>query len=334
MPSSNRKSSVARWRIILAFLTVYLVWGSTYFAIRVAVHSMPPFFMAGARFLLAGGGLLLVARWNGISRPTWEETYQAAIVGILLFVGGNGLVCWSEQTVASGLTALIIAASPLWMVCLGFLFFGQRPPRGWVLVGFLVGILGVIILLKPDPSGTQPGMFWGIVGLVMACGFWAFGSLRSQQVQLPKSSIMSSAVEMLAGGLVLIPLGFAVGEWGQFNPQQITAEAYVSFAYLVILGSMVTLTAYSWLLTVCDAATVSTYAYVNPVVAVVLGTWLGDEPFSVSMAIGACLIILSVILVTLPRWKKSNPVPQPTSTPAPVEVAAEPAAVVPSQSSV
>lgn len=302
--SSKKGHRAPLWQIALAFLTVYLVWGSTYFGIRIAVHSIPPFFMAGARFLLAGGGLLLVARCKGLPRPSRAEIYHAALVGVFLFVGGNGLVCWSEQTVPSGLTALIIAASPLWMVLLGSLFFRKPVPRGWVLIGFLLGIVGVIILVRPDPTSTQTGMSWGIAGLILACGFWAFGSLRSQRVALPRSSIVSSAIQMLSGALVLIPLGYALGEGERFAWQQITPAAYFSFAYLVVLGSMVALTAYSWLLQVCDAATVSTYAYVNPVVAVVIGSWLGDEPFGIQIAIGASLILASVILVTLPNWKR------------------------------
>ncbi len=311
-PHSRQSSSPAlrspppRWALLVAFAIVYLVWGSTYLAIRVAVDCIPPFSMAGMRFLLAGGGLLTYAWLRGLPSPTWRQCYHAGVVGVLLFVGGNGLVCWSEQTVPSGLTALIIAASPLWMVFLGTCFFGHAQPRGWVLAGLVLGMLGVGILLRPDPASAQEGSFLGILGLLLACGSWALGSLRSQNAELPQSSIVSSAVEMVIGGMVLIPLGCLVGEWGRFDPQSITPEAIGSFVYLVVFGSMITLSAYTWLLQVCDAATVSTYAYVNPVVAVVLGTWLGGEKFNLSMAVGACLILISVIFVTLPRWRKKS----------------------------
>jgi drug/metabolite transporter (DMT)-like permease len=308
-PSSQYKAGlVAVWAAMIA---VYIAWGSTYLAIRFAVETMPPFLMAAVRFLIAGT-LLFVYRWLAGDRlPRWEQARSAGIVGLFLLLGGNGAVVWAEQTVPSGLAALMVSSSPLWMLSLEALLPGGKRPSARVVLGIMLGFSGVILLMWPAGNGgllqANP---WGAIVLVFATLTWASGSIYSRYAQLPDSPMMGSAIEMLIGGTALLILGALTGEFGQLHLAAITTRSLLGLAYLIVFGSLVGFTAYTWLLQVAPTSLVSTYAYVNPLVALVIGSLLANEVLSTRTLLAAGIILGSVALITTTRAPtRSEPVP-------------------------
>ncbi|HEY6565700.1 MAG TPA: EamA family transporter, partial [Pirellulaceae bacterium] len=299
-----------RWLVILAFATVYLVWGSTYLAIRFCVETIPPLLVGGIRFLLAGSMLYGLTRYFGASRPTFRQWRSATLIGGLLLVGGNGLVCWAEQSVPSGMTSLIVATMPLWMVSLDVIFFRAARPTRSVLGGLSLGLVGVAILLGRDKLLGHPVDPWGAVGLLSACCCWAWGSLLARKADLPASPFVTSALEMLTAGGMLLLLAVPSGDWSRLNWDSVTEKSLWSLAYLIVFGSMLALSAYAWLLKNCDAALVSTYAYVNPIVAVTLGATIGREPLSPRIGLGALLILMAIALVGVGRTKRKSTKPE------------------------
>lgn len=280
----------------IALGIIYLVWGSTYFAIAIVVQTMPPLLTAGVRFLLAG---LVLALWVALRDPsalrvTQRQAGGAALVGILLLAGGNGLVSLGERTVPSGLAALIVASVPLWIVLLRF---AVRDHIGRdLIIGVTVGIIGVAVLVVPTGlSGRVDAA--GLVMLVGATLMWATGTFASPRLDMPRSPLTSTALQMLAAGIVLPFVGVAIGEWGQLRPQRISTDSLIAFAYLVVFGSLVAFSAYTWLLQSAPVSLVSTYAYVNPVVAVFLGTLFLSEPITPTMIVGAALILAAVAFI-------------------------------------
>jgi drug/metabolite transporter (DMT)-like permease len=260
--------------ILLAYLGVYVVWGSTYLAIAIAVRTLPPFLMASARFLISGAILYVYARWTGAARPTRLHWRGAAIIGTLLLLGGNGGVVWAEQRVASGFAALMVATVPLWFAMVEWLRpGGRRPPaRAWV--GIALGFCGIAILFNPATVlGGEPIHYGGAAALVMASFLWSIGSIYSRHAALPASGLMTTGMEMLAGGVALGLFGTLAGDWAELRPGSISGESLLAVLYLIVFGSLVGFTCYMWLLKVSTPHRVATYAYVNPVVAVFLG-WL------------------------------------------------------------
>ncbi len=302
-PTTQAKASpVAIWSAMIA---VYIVWGSTYLAIRFAVETIPPFLMAAARFLIAGVLLFLVCRLRGDPLPRKFEVRSAAIVGLFLLVGGNGAVVWAEQTIPSGLAALMVSSSPLWMLLLEATLPGGTRPTLRSLAGVLIGFAGVLLLLWPDRSGTIPALNpWGTAALVFATVAWAFGSIISRYVRLPASPMMGTAVEMLAGGTALLLLSAVTGEFSKIRLAEISVNSMLGLGYLVVFGALVGFTAYTWLLRVAPTSLVGTYAYVNPLVALIVGTWIGKEAFSPRMLIAALIILGSIALITTTRKVK------------------------------
>ena len=295
-PSESQRRRPATWKIMLAFATVYVVWGSTYLAIRFAVETMPPFLMASGRWLVSGACLYTFARLNN-PRPSLSQWGQAIALGSLLFLGANGLVCFAEQTVPSGVTALIIATVPLWMVGLDAFFFRKQRPRAVVWLGIALGLIGVAVLL--DPFGGSPNRIdpFGAMAVCGACFFWSIGSLWGRSADLPASLLQAVGMKMLGGGLTLFVVGSCLGEWSVVDLDAISTKSLLALAYLIFIGGMLTFSTYFWLMRVCEASSVSTYAYVNPVIAVLLGTWLGNEPFTSKTLIGAILIVFSVLII-------------------------------------
>lgn len=285
---------------------MYVIWGSTYLAIRFSVATIPPLLVAGIRFLAAGSALYLIVRVSGTPRPTRSQWKQAAIIGSLMLVWGNGLVCWAEQTVPSGMTSLIIASMPIWMLCLDVAFFGARRPSARVSLGLIIGLVGVAVLLGRDQLLGQPVDPWGALGLLVACCFWAFGSLRTRKADLPASPFLTSAMEMSVAGAILLLLAMLVGDWHRMDWSSVSVLSVWSLAYLTVLGSMIALSAYAWLLKNCDAARVSTYAYVNPIVAVVLGAVFDNEEVSARIGLGAALILSALVLVGVGRRRPQS----------------------------
>ena len=296
----------------IALGIVYVVWGSTYLAIRVAVRTMPPFLMASIRFLLAGGLLYAFAIRRGDregDRPGWPQWRATAIVGTFLFLGGNGLVVWAEQRVSSGIAALLIASVPLWIALIGFVAMRERLPKIAV-AGVVVGFGGAALLVKP--SGSQHVDLLGALALVGASFLWAIGTLYATRAPLPKRSLVSAAMQLLWGGVTTGIAGIAAGELSQFHPSKFSGESILAVVYLVVIGAIVAFPAYSWLVQNAPPTLVSTYAYVNPVIAVFLGWLILGEHIGVNTVIAGAVICVAVAMIVTARAK---PVGEPASAP-------------------
>ena len=288
--------------VLAAFAAVYVLWGSTYLAIRIAIETIPPFLMAGVRFVIAGAIVYAWARWRGAPRPLRVHWRSAAIIGALLLMLSNGAVTWAEQTVPSGITSLIVCTVPLWMVLLDWLLFGGTPPSLGVAAGVLVGLAGVALLVGPvqfaGGGGVDPA---GAAALLAAPAFWAVGSLWSRQAALPPSPLLAIGMEMAAGGVLLLLLGLATGEAAHVHLAAISARSLGALLYLVVFGALIGFTAYLWLLRVTTAARVSTHSFVNPVIAVALGWAVAGEPVTPRTVLASTVIIAAVALITLTR---------------------------------
>jgi drug/metabolite transporter (DMT)-like permease len=291
----------ARWKLVSAFASVYLIWGSTYLAIRFAIETLPPFLMAGTRFLIAGAVLYWWARTiGGAARPNAANWRACAIVGCALLLLGNGLLVWSEFRVASGIAALLVGVVPCFLVLLDWLRPGGSRPGSQVVLGLVLGLAGLFFLIGPDSlmGGGRVDLL-GAGALVIGCFAWAAGSIYSRHSALPRSPFLATAMQMLTGGLALCVVAVLAGELGAFEPARFSARSIAGWAYLVGFGSIVAFTAYAWLLRVSTPARVSTYAYVNPVVAVLLGFAFADEPLTARMMVAAAVIVSGVALITL-----------------------------------
>jgi drug/metabolite transporter (DMT)-like permease len=291
MPTPRSASPLAIWSALGA---VYVIWGSTYLAIAIAVQTLPPLFSAGLRFCLAGLVLLgFIAVRRGL-RVGREQLIGAAIVGLLLVVGGNGFVVLAERTVPSGLTALIIASVPLWIVI--FRRIAGDRIHASTFIGVAVGFAGVAFLVVPrGSSGEVDG--GGLLLLFVATISWALGTFLSPRLRMPRDALLSTGIQQLAGGTVLVVFGTAMGELAHLEPATWSTRSLLAMAYLVVFGSLVAFTAYSWLLQHASVSLVSTYAYVNPVVAVLLGAVVLAEPITPSIVIGAAIIVAAVAFI-------------------------------------
>jgi drug/metabolite transporter (DMT)-like permease len=288
----------ARATLVLAFACIYFVWGSTYLAIRVAVDTLPPFLMAGVRFLLAGAFLYALGARQGLPRPSRRQWLNATIAGVPLFVVGNGGVAWAEQTVPSGLAALIVATLPAWLLLLDWAWGGRRGPRLVELTGIGLGLGGVAVLAAPSGAGEVPLV--GTLVLTAAAIAWAAGSLFSRSADLPASAVRTAGMQMLTGGACMVALGLALGEAGRSEVAAVSWESALAFAYLVA-AAVVAFPVYQWLLTACAPALVGTYAFVNPVVAVLLGWAILGESLSGRTGAAVVLVVAGVALLTWPR---------------------------------
>jgi drug/metabolite transporter (DMT)-like permease len=292
--------SVARWKIVLAFFAVYVCWGMTYLAMRIAVKDIPPHLMAGARFLLAGWILYFWARRRGDPRPNWTEWRAATVIGAFLLVGGNATVAWAEQQVPSGLAAVLIAVAPIWMVTFEWSRGGSRPAKR-VVAGLLLGLLGLVLLISPQSDSPTQVNPIGAAMLVLASASWAWGSVLSKSAPLPRSPFMATSMEMIAGGVLLGLTAAGVGQVARFEPNQVSADAMLAWLFLVVFGSLVGFTAFIWLLGVTSIAKAGTYAYVNPVVAIFLGWAILGEPVTGRTLLATLVILAGVALVNF-EW--------------------------------
>lgn len=284
---------------------IYLVWGSTYLAMKVTIESMPPFLSGGVRFVVAGLVLWGWARAAGVDRPTARQWRNAAVVGVLFFLLGNGGVGWAfdVEKVPSGLAALTVATTPAWMVLIDWAWGGPRP-RLPVGVGIAVGLVGVAVLVGTD--GESGVSLPGAVALTTASVAWAAGSIVARRADLPRSSALTTGMEMLAGGVALAALGGLTGEGPRLDLGRVSAPSAAAFVYLVA-AAVVALCVYTWLLTVADPGLVGTYAFVNPVVAVALGAALADEPLTRQVGAAAALVVVGVALIAWPRSRRPEP---------------------------
>jgi len=295
-------STPSRTRVLAAFGALYLIWGSTYLAIRFGLETLPPFLMAGTRFLIAGGLLFVTLRVRGAPSPTLAQWKGAAVVGLLLLLGGNGGVVWAQQHVASGSAALLVATVPLWMVLFERLRPGGERPRGSTLVGLALGTLGIVVLVGPGQLLGDSGRVDPVGAMVLMGStiLWALGSIWSRGRAMAPP-MMATAQQMLAGGSALMMLGMVSGELGRFDPGGISSRSLLALAYLIVFGSLIGYSSYIWLLGVSSPARVSTYAYVNPLVAVFLGWLLANEPLTGRVLVAAVIIVGGVVLVTFRR---------------------------------
>ena len=303
-----------RIELVAAFAALYIIWGSTYLAIFFAIQSIPPFLMAGARFFIAGLIMLAIARLQGPLKSTWLDWRTSLIVGACLLLGGNGGVTISEKFVETGLASLIVATVPIYMTLLGWMTGMSPRPSGIVWLGLAGGLVGVAVLLGPElriSNGSRGAI--GMSILLLGSFIWSAGSIYSRFAKHVASPFFAAAQQMICGGLLLMLVGFFAGEARNFHPEKITLLSFGAFAYLVLIGAIVGYTSYFWLLRNCDPSKVATYAYVNPVVAVLLGALFAHEVVTLRTLVAAVLIIGSVALIITIQQLRSKPMRPITS---------------------
>ena len=293
--------------MVLAFAAVYLVWGSTYLAIRVVVETLPPFLSAGVRFTIAGGLLFSFLISRGFAKPSPDQWRHAIVTGALLLVGGNGLVMWAERSIPSGLTALIIALTPVWFALLDWLRPHGARPRFKTIIGIVIGFIGVVLLVNGRAvTAHEANHWWGVLALIGAGIAWASGSLYSKYTPNSASPWMNAAAQMICGGAGLLLLGLLLGEPVRTDWSQVSGRSLWALAYLIVFGAWIGFSAYVWLLKATTPARVSTYAYVNPVIAVFLGWAFLNESVTAHMLWGALIVLAGVITITVPATANGN----------------------------
>lgn len=289
--------------LIAAFAAVYILWGSTYLAIKYAIETLPPFLMAGSRFVFAGVVLMIWARLSkDYERPKAAHWKTSFVVGTLLLLGGNGGVVFAQHYISSSLAALLVATEPFWIVLLSWLWLGKSRPNLKTVLGIAVGFFGVWLLINGQTTNSAANIgsmqFFGAIAVMLAALSWATGSIYGLRSPVPKSSILTAGMQMFSGGMVLLVVSLIMGEWSTFSISQVSANSWFGLIYLMIFGSLIGYTAYSWLLKNAQPAMVATYAYVNPIVAIFLGWLIAGESFTGQMLIGAGVIVGSVMLIT------------------------------------
>jgi drug/metabolite transporter (DMT)-like permease len=295
-------------KLITAFAALYFVWGSTYLGIRFAIETIPPLLMAGIRFVIAGSLMYFWGVLRGHERPKRIHWKTAAIIGLMLLLVWNGALSWSEQIIPSGIAALLVAVTPLWFVLLEWMHGGVRPNVG-VFLGLFLGTLGIIVLI--DPANLVGGLSVDIVGALVLLGSsicWAVGSIYSRRASLPSSPAIANGMEMLIGGVGLLVVGTLTGEWSSFHPAAITARSVLAVAYLIVFGSIIGFSSFVYVLHSTTPARASTYAYVNPVVAVLIGWSIGGETLGGRVLLAAALIVAAVAAITILGTRKNTKV--------------------------
>ncbi|HVS64242.1 MAG TPA: drug/metabolite exporter YedA [Thermoanaerobaculia bacterium] len=300
----------------LSFAAVYLIWGSTYLGIAVAIESVPPFLMAGARFLIAGVPLYVALRLSGVPAPHRRQWLSSLVLGLLMIFGGNGLVTYAELSVPSGVAALFIATVPLWMIVLERGLFAGPPPGRATWLGLLFGLTGVLLLVGPARLSVRHDQTLGSLLLLLAAVSWAYGSLASRRLPLPSSPLMVSALQMICGSGFMLVASAALGEWRTFEPSQVSSRSLLAMAYLVLFGSVIGYSAYLYLLRRVSAAAVGTYAFVNPAVAVALGWLLAGESLDARTAAAMLCILGGVASILASRARRRRRITEPGSATA------------------
>ncbi len=285
----------SRWLLVAAFAAVYLIWGSSYLGIHFAIQTLPPFLMTAMRFLFAGVLLFVWARLRGAPMPSRINWKAALISGIFLFVLNNGAIVWAEGNgLPTGVAAVLIATLPMWIVLLTWLKPGGTFPGGLVIIGLVSGFVGILLLFEPQGNTLY---IPGVIAVLFGAFCWAYGSLYAKNAPLPQSAVMATALQLLCGGALQFAIAIPAGELGRFDPAQVSTTSWVAMIYLAIVSSIIAYSAFVWLMRVSTPTKVSTYAYVNPVIAVFLGWLLANEPLTTRTLIAAGIIIASVILI-------------------------------------
>ncbi len=303
-------------RIWMALIALYITWGLTYLAIRFAVETIPPFLMAGTRFLISGAILYGLQRARGDSPPSRIEWRAAAIVALFLLIGGNGGLTWAEQRVASGIAALLVGAAPLWMALIDAVRPGGQKPNLLTAIGLILGFVGIMLLIDPALLRENNKMMdpVGVGVLFLAAIAWAIGSLYNRNAKLPPSPLLGTGMEMLAGAAGFFVLASFTGEWNRLDLAAISPRSQWGFAYLVVFGSLVGFTSYIWLLRVAPTPLVSTYAYVNPLIAIFMGYFLAQEPLTLRILLAALIIVGAVALINIARMTPRRAALIPSAT--------------------
>lgn len=295
--NSSRQYS-QKFLLLFAFASVYIIWGSTYLAVRFAVLSITPFLLSFFRFLTAGVILMIIARLSKSENPTKEEFKNAGIIGVLLLVVGNAGVIWAAQFTPSNITALIITIEPVWVVLLLWLKSKNNKPSLSSWIGIILGLIGIITLIGPSNFNQLQGLNpIGVIAILLSSVSWAVGSIYSLQLKMPKSALVSTSIQMLVASVFMLLLASIFGEWSTFNPSNITLSSIYAFMYLVVFGSIIGFTSYAYLIKHTSPTAASTHAYVNPVIAVLLGFWIGKELITNDTIIAAFLLISAVVII-------------------------------------
>jgi drug/metabolite transporter (DMT)-like permease len=309
--ASHKPSATA---FICAFAAIYVIWGSTYLGIRIAVETMPPFLMSSARFIIAGGVLMALVHLRGAPKPTKRQWLDNAFIGTCLLLGGNGLVSWAEQSLDSGFTALVIGVQPVFMVLTEWAWRGGQRPTTVTFAGLLLGFVGLAWLVSPWESSTTTGIDLPSVALVLfSCSLWCFGSIWSRHGKNPAPAFQASAMQMLCGSVALLFGAFVHGDFAALHFAAISQRSFLAFLYLAFIGSLVGFSTFVWLMKHSTPARVSTYAYVNPIVAVFLGWLILGERVTPRMLLATAIIIGAVVIITTQkiRHAKASPAPEP-----------------------
>lgn len=308
LTDAQRKASPLM--VVIAFATVYLVWGSTYLFIQRAIQHIPVFILGAIRFLIAGAILLAWCAFKGENIFKWDQIKPAAVGGLLMLFVGNGAVIWAEQSLPSSLVAVLVSSAPIWFVILDKPKWKENLTSRPTIAGLIVGFIGVILLFSEQTTkamGSGNGhQVIGLIVLIIGAMSWAGGSLYSKYKSTTGSAMGNSGWQMMAAGIAFLPGSFINNEWNTFNVQAVTAEGWFSLFYLITMGSLAGFSAYVWLLQVRPATQVSTYAYVNPVVAVLLGVLFANEHMSLVQIAGLAVILASVLLINLAKYRKEK----------------------------
>lgn len=303
-------STASRTAIGLALATIYITWGSTYLAIRIAVETIPPFAMAAMRFLVAGALMYAFVRWRGAAKPTLRQWRDNAIIGTLLLLGGNALVGWAEQYIASGVAALLIGVGPLFIVLTEWAWPGGERPSRTTIVALLLGLLGVAWLAAPWESPHEGGLSQiGVLAILSACAFWSIGAIYSRHTKSGASPFMSAALQMLGGCPAIILVGLLCGDFHRFDISQISTHSWLAVVYLIFVGSLIGFSCFVWLMKNVSPALASTHAFINPLVAVVLGWWILNETLSMRTFTSTAIIITAVAMISMQKSKRNKVVP-------------------------
>jgi drug/metabolite transporter (DMT)-like permease len=285
-----------RLLVIFCFFSIYIIWGSTYLAIRYAVESIPPLFTAGIRHLTAGSILLMLALWKG-ARPTWPQIRASAVIGFFFFLVGHGSLHWAERVVPSGLASLLIAIEPIFVFLLSSAAARVWRLNGMLLAGILIGLAGVGVLMGGTTSETGRGVTLGCIAVLVGAFSWSVGIIYSRRSHLSGSPLLLSALSLLSGSVMLLLVGTLTGEAKGFSIAQVRPRSWFALAYLILFGSVVAFTAYNWLLEHFSPTLVATHTYINPVVAVLLGWAYGGETLTLRVGMAATMVVCAVVLV-------------------------------------
>jgi drug/metabolite transporter (DMT)-like permease len=297
-------------KTLLAFGAIYIIWGSTYLGIRYAIEAIPPFLMMGTRSLTAGLILYFWSRLKGNGKLKRENLPPLFIIGTLFFLVGHGLLAWAQQHIPSGLAAVLVASEPLWVVAIESFFIRDARVRLLGIAGLILGFGGIVYLIVSTKGiSSEGGDLIGSFAIVGGAFSWSIGAVYARVARLPKSAMLSAGMELIIGGSLLLITSFIIGEVNQFHITELSLRALLSLGYLIIFGSVITFSAYIWLLGHTSATRISTHTYVNPIIAILLGWLIADEQITAALVIAACIIIISVYLVLHDQYRKKKKFP-------------------------